>query len=98
MLRTFVLLLVLAVGVAWIDASWRADDRTLLLRVRDTAEITARLKQVARSASQRVLRAAGGEETPPVAARPRNGTPDERLTREDRARLDRLVQEKLAER
>ncbi len=98
MLRTFVLLLVLAVGVVWIDASWRADDRTLLLRVRETAEITARLMRAARSASERVLRAAGGEENPPVAARPPDRTPDERLTREDRARLDRLVQEKLAER
>lgn len=96
------LLLVLAVGVVWIDASWRSDDRTLLLRVRDGAEVTARLAQVVRSAGERILSAAGEEKTPPVAAaaaaRPGEGSPDERLTREDRARLDRLVEEKLSER
>ena len=85
-------------GAGGAHEGWRGEARTRRLRVRGTAGITARLMRAARPASERVLRAAGGEENPPVAARPRGRTPDERLTREDRARLDRLVQEKLAER
>jgi hypothetical protein len=99
-LRLLALLIALAVAAVWVEPTWQARERTLVLRLRERAEILDALRDRARAAGERVVSVAGDDErTPQVGARKgASPKPAERLTREDRARLDRLVEEKLGER
>ena len=77
-----VVTLAFAVGalMVLVEPNWRADTRTLELRLRDTAE----------------LRAEWLQEEPPGAGESTGETrPHLGLTEEDRARLTRLLEEKL---
>ena len=93
-------MIALALAAVWIEPTWQAQERTLVLRLRERGEILEALRDRARAAGERVVSVASDEErTPPVSARGTSSTrSSERLTREDRARLDRLVEEKLGER
>ena len=98
-LRLLALTIALAVAAVWIEPTWEPQERTLVLRLRARGEILEALRQRARAAGERVVKVAADDEpTPPVSAQGQSVRPSERLTREDRARLDRLVEEKLGER
>jgi len=98
-LRILALTIALAVAAIWIEPDWQPRERTLVLRLRERGEILDALRQRARAAGERVVNVATDDEpTPPVSAQGQSVRPSERLTREDRARLDRLVEEKLGER
>ena len=96
MLRAILLIAAAALLAVWIAPSWNSGERTLSLRVRGPDEIRAALRRSARLLGERMVRAGDDEKAPPVAAGPtRDAPPKERLTQEDRARLDKLVEDKL---
>ena len=90
------LVLVLAASAVWVAPSWQSDERTLVLRVRERQEILDILREGARDLGEEVVRRASEGEPPAVSAGP-TVPPTEQLTRDDRHRLDRLVEEKLGE-
>jgi hypothetical protein len=102
MLRAILLLMILAGGAVFVAPSWDADTRTLTLRVRERDEIGEAVRRGARSLGREFVRLLSDrDETPAVGAggdkAKAESQPRERLTADDRARLDELVEEKLAE-
>jgi len=110
LIRFAFLLAVLAVGALAVDPHWSESTRTLTLRVRSANELLEVVGAQARALGQRVLdarndrdpesgrtaRATGEAATADVAAGPirRDEAPIERITNEERSRLDRLIEEK----
>jgi predicted component of type VI protein secretion system len=95
--RFLLLLVLLGTAFVMIEPRWSPDTRTLTLRVRSAAELVKNVQGAARAlgdkAAERVAGAAS--ETPPVAsAPPEKAAESERHSDEERARLDRLVEEK----
>ena len=97
MLRALVLMVMAVLLAVWIAPTWNKGERTLVLRVREPEEIRTALGRAARSLGERMLSSAVEDrKPPPVATGPRR-VPQERLTEEDRARLDKLVEDRLRE-
>jgi hypothetical protein len=95
-LRAFALIVIAGLLAVWVAPTWNVEERTLSLRVREASELRAALRSAARSLGQRMVSASREERRPPVAARPRpKGAPVERLTAEDRAGLDELVEDRV---
>lgn len=102
MLRLLLLILLAAVAFVLIEARWSPDTRTLTLRVRTAKELVAATQGTARElGAKAVERVVGGDtpavSAPPPAAKP-SGAEAESLRDSDRARLNRLVEEKSQER
>lgn len=102
MFRLLFLLLLLATAFVLIEPRWAPESRTLTLRVRSAAELVGVVQHAARDlgdkAAERVVN--GASSPPPVASAP----PESAATRTaeshsdaERARLDRLVEEKTRE-
>ena len=97
MLRLALLIVLGVVAVVWVEPRWQPDERALTLRLRDGDEITDLLRERARDLGQRATRAASGEPSlPPVGAGLPAGSAD-RLTRDDREALNRLIEQKIRE-
>ena len=99
MFRLLFLLLLVGVAFVMIEAHWSRDSMTLTLRVRSARELIATAQGTARQLGERAVeRAVNATETPPVASAPpaaRPGEPaPEVLGDSDRARLNKLVEEK----
>lgn len=85
----------------WIDARWSPQDRALTLRLRASSEIVDTVRARSRALGRRVV-AEARDRLAPVGAGPaeperrsmRQAEPLERITPEDRERLDRLIAEK----
>jgi hypothetical protein len=99
--RLLFLLLLVAIAFVAIDARWSRETMTLTLRVRSAHELMATAQGTARELGERAVERAVESETPAVAApppgRPGEASP-ETLHDSDRARLNRLVEEKSRER
>ncbi len=101
MIRLLLLVLLAAVAFVLIEARWSPDSRTLTLRVRTAKELVAATQGTARQLGARAVERVVGEDTPQVAAPPPakpSGSEAESLRDSDRARLNRLVEEKSQER
>ncbi len=97
MLRLALLILIGVAAVVWVEPRWQPDERVLTLRLRDGDEIVGLLRERARDLGQRAMRAASGEPSPPpVGAGVPTGLAD-RLTRNDREALNRLIEQKIRE-
>ena len=99
MFRLLFLVLLAAVAFVLVDAHWARESLTLTLRVRTPGELVAATQGTARQLGARAMeRVVGAAETPQVAAPPpaRDTAPasPESLRDSDRARLNRLVEEK----
>ena len=98
MFRLLFLALLAAVAFVLIEARWAPDSLTLTLRVRSAKELVASTQGTARELGERAMRrVVDGEPTPEVAAPPPEKAPErdsESLRDSDRARLNRLVEEK----
>jgi hypothetical protein len=97
--RLLFLLALLGTAFVLIEPHWAPDTRTLSLRVRSPAEFSQALQRAARAlgdkAAERVASAIA--EPAPVSAGPPERSAEaaaERHTKEERAKLDRLVEEK----
>jgi len=104
MLRAILLLMILAGGAVFVAPNWDAKTRTLTLRVRERDEIGEAVRQGARSLGREFVSLLGERDSTPAvsaggdkAKAKAETSPKERLTADDRARLDELVEEKLAE-
>ena len=97
MIRLLLLVLLAAVAFVLIEARWSPDSRTLTLRVRTAKELVAATQGTARELGAKAVERVVGEDTPQVAAPPPGAEP-ENLRDSDRARLNRLVEEKSRER
>jgi hypothetical protein len=108
--RLLGIVVALSVAAIVIDPSWNGGARELTLRVRSVGECIAVVRSVGdRFASERLARrdAESGRSAkrepararPAVAAGPVRADegPQESLTRDERARLDRLIEEKTRE-
>jgi hypothetical protein len=106
LLRSLALIFLIALGAVWVAPHWDRDSRTLTLRLRDTDELFVTLRRAARALGEQVVDVASDEEkrkerVAPVSSGKRSAAPKsasppaERLTREDRAGLDQLVEERL---
>ena len=101
MFRLLFLLLLLGTAFVLIEPRWSPDSRTLTLRVRSAAELAAVVQSTARSlgdkAAERVV--SGASSPPPVASAPPESAAHvgESHSDAERARLDRLVEEKTRE-
>jgi hypothetical protein len=102
MLRLLLIVVVLALGAMFIEPSVDPGSRSVTLRLRAPAELVGvaqrELARVAGSAGESAERAEPAQ--PAVGAPARRATPvvpkgppPERLTRAERARLDKLVEE-----
>lgn len=101
MIRLLLLVLLAAAAFVMIEARWAPNSLTLTLRVRTARELVAATQGTARQLGERAMERVVGKGTPDVAAPPptRADTPDPESLREaDRARLNRLVEEKSRER
>ena len=100
MLRLLVIVSLLAAAFAWLEPEWNDRTRTFSLRVREAREVATFLGQWAEPLNERFGELVGSPpKQPPVGAGPVPETlVDERLTDEDRGRLDRLIEEKTRER
>lgn len=95
MFRLLFLLLLGAAAFVMIEAHWSRDSMTLTLRVRTAKELLTTAQGTARQLGERAMeRAVAGSETPPVAAAPPAEPAPETLRDSDRARLNKLVEEK----
>jgi len=95
--RLLFLLLLAAVAFVMIEARWTPESMTLTLRVRSARELVATAQGTARHLGERAMeRAVNATETPPVAAPPPGPAEPaaETLHDSDRARLNKLVEEK----
>lgn len=102
MFRFLFLLLLVATAVVMIEPRWSSESRTLTLRVRNAAELAGVLQSAARSLGDKAVERVVGEakSPPPVASAPPESAAThtgENHSDEERARLDRLVQEKTRE-
>ncbi|HTO69579.1 MAG TPA: hypothetical protein VMR31_06925 [Myxococcota bacterium] len=99
MFRLLLLVLLAAAAFVLVEARWSPDTLTLSLRVRTAKELVAATQGRARELGERAVEKLKNE-TPPVASAPPERTePDpESLRDSDRARLNRLVEEKSRER
>jgi len=96
LLKTFVVLLLAAVLAVWVAPTWSPENRTLSLRLREPQEIRAAARSTARALGERMVRVSGERKRSPVGAAPRGDiVPGEKLTNEDRERLDQLVEQRL---
>jgi hypothetical protein len=105
------LLFLLAAGAAaviWVEPRWSAPERTLALRIRSTGEILDIVRAESRDLGRRAAEEIGERlRNPPVASAPPEPAPEslapppgagsEQISRADRERLDRLIEEKLRE-
>jgi hypothetical protein len=100
--RLLLLILLAVAAFVLIEARWSPESLTLTLRVRTAKELVAATQGTARQLGERAMRRVVGEETPPVASAPPARPPEpaaaESLRESDRARLNRLVEEKSRER
>jgi hypothetical protein len=89
------LLLLLGTAFVLIEPHWATDTRTLTLRVRSPGEFSQALQRAARALGDKAAERVAGAiaEPPPVAAGPPESAA-ERHSEEERAKLDRLVEEK----
>ena len=98
MFRLLLLLLLAAVAFVLIEARWAPDTLTLTLRVRTAKELVTATQGTARKLGARAVDRMVGESTPAVSAPPPpepEARPDAESLRDyDRARLNRLVEEK----
>jgi hypothetical protein len=95
------LLLLVFIGTAFllIETRWAPDSRTLTLRVRTQEELVRGAEGAARALGDKAAERVAGaiENPPPVSAPPPERSAEqasERHSEEERARLDRLVEEK----
>lgn len=95
MFRLLFLLALLGAGFLLVETRWEADTRTLSLRVRTAAELVKSVQATARTlggkAAERVVGV--GSEPPPVSTAPPERAA-EQFSAAERAKLDRLVEEK----
>ena len=101
MFRLLLLVLLAAAAFVLIEARWAPDSLTLTLRVRTAKELVAATQGTARQLGARAIERVVGGETPAVSAPPPSAPPAadaESLREADRARLNRLVEEKSRER
>jgi hypothetical protein len=98
--RLLLLVLLAAVAFVLIEARWTPESLTLTLRVRTGKELLAATQGRARELGERAMQRLESKDTPPVAAGPpaRPDPEPESLRDADRARLNRLVEEKSRER
>jgi hypothetical protein len=99
--RLLFLILLAAATFVLIEARWSRESLTLTLRVRTAKELVARAQGTARQLGARAMERVVGDETPAVSAPPPAQPPasdSESLREGDRARLNRLVEEKSRER
>ncbi len=97
MLRLSLLILIVGAFVVWVEPSWYANQRALTLRLRQGDEIVGLIRERARDLGQRAIRAASEAPSPPaVGAGPPSASPD-KLTRDDREALNRLIEKKIRE-
>jgi hypothetical protein len=99
-LRLLVILAIAGIGALLVEARWDGDNRTLALRLRRPAE-AARTglewgERWAGTSKPKRARRPDVASGPASAPAPEPASPD-RLTPEDRARLHRLLEEKLRE-
>ena len=99
MFRLLLLLVLLGTAFALIEPRWAPDTRTLSLRVRTPGEFTAAIQRAARALGDKAAERVAGAiaDPPPVSAAAPERSPEqgtERHSAEERARLDRLVEEK----
>jgi hypothetical protein len=100
-IRLLLLVLLVAAAFVMIEARWSPESLTLTLRVRTGKELIAATQGRARQLGERAMERVVRDETPAVAAPPpeRAAPSDtESLRESDRARLNRLVEEKSRER
>jgi hypothetical protein len=100
--RFLLLLLVCGAAFVMIEPSWVSESRTLSLRVRTPSELVRGVQRAARSLGDKAAERVAGAitEPPPVSAAPPERAAEivsEKHTAEERARLDRLVEEKTRE-
>ncbi len=99
MFRFLLLLVLLASAWVLIEPRWVPDSRTLTLRVRTPAELVRGAESAARTLGDKAAERVAGAvaDSPPVSAPPPERSAEqasERHSDEERARLDRLVEEK----
>lgn len=99
MFRLLFLLVLLGAAFVLIEPTWAADTRTLSLRVRAPAEFSQALSRAARALGDKAAERVAGAlaDPPPVSAAPPERSVEqatERHSEEERAKLDRLVEEK----
>lgn len=95
MFRLLFLLALLGAAFLLVETRWEADTRTLSLRVRTAAELVKSVQATARTLGGKAAeRVAGvGSEPPPVSTAPPERAA-EQFSAAERAKLDRLVEEK----
>jgi hypothetical protein len=97
--RILLLLVLLGTAFVLIEARWVPDTRTLTLRVRTPAELARSVQEAARALGDRAAErvASAISDPPPVSAAPPERSAEhvsEQHSDSERARLDRLVEEK----
>ncbi|MBM4334762.1 MAG: hypothetical protein FJ108_02455 [Deltaproteobacteria bacterium] len=95
MFRLLFLLVLLGAAFLLVETRWEANTRTLSLRVRTAAELVKGVQATARTLGGKAAeRVAGvGSEPPPVSTAPPERAA-EQFSAAERAKLDRLVEEK----
>jgi len=93
--RLLFLLVLLGAAFVLIEPNWAPDTRTLTLRVRAPAEFSQAISRAARALGDKAAERVAGAiaDPPPVSAAPPEQAA-ELHSEEERAKLDRLVEEK----
>ena len=98
MFRFLLLLVVCGAAFVMIEPNWAPETRTLTLRVRTASELVHGVQGAARTLGDKAAERVAGavSEPPPVSAAPPERAAEavsEKHSDEERARLDRLVEE-----
>jgi len=93
--RLLLLLLLLGTAFVVIEPNWAPDTRTLSLRVREPGEFSQAISRIARALGDKAAeRVAGAISDAPQVSAPPPERAAESHSEEERAKLDRLVEEK----
>ncbi len=98
MFRLLILLVLLGTALVVIEPQWAPETRTLSLRMREPGEFSQAIARAARALGDKAAERVAGaiSDAPPVSAAPpeRSAETSELHSEEERAKLDRLVEEK----
>lgn len=98
MIRTLIVVVGLVAAVVWVEPTLYLEKRSVLLRVRTPDEVVQSVRERSRALGARFAETIEEADLPAVGA-PSPGRPSsERLTEEEKERLDRLVERVTQER
>jgi hypothetical protein len=97
-IRTLIVVVGLLAAFVWVEPTLYLEKRSVLLRVRTSDEVVQSVRDRSRALGARFAETIEEADLPAVGSRAPEQAPSDRLTEEEKERLDRLVERVTRER